>query len=81
VGGDDGLNLWLPVADEAAALIRLASQGIAVAPGAPFAVLPEQDGHIRVTIASLGPDRDHVEHVLQDLAGATTAVGTWGRAR
>ncbi|SDR95710.1 aminotransferase-like domain-containing protein [Microterricola viridarii] len=32
----DGINLWLPVADERAALVQLAAAGIRVAPGSPF---------------------------------------------
>ena len=44
VGGTDGINIWVPVHDEAAALVRLASQGIGVTPGSPFAVLPGMPG-------------------------------------
>ena len=36
VNGADGINLWLPVADEQAALISLASEGIGAAAGAAF---------------------------------------------
>src|SRR4051812_22659597 len=32
----DGINLWLPVSDERAAMTRLEAVGIRVAPGAPF---------------------------------------------
>lgn len=32
----DGINLWLPVHDERAALVRLEAAGIRVAPGTPF---------------------------------------------
>jgi DNA-binding transcriptional MocR family regulator len=46
----DGINVWIPVQDEASAVIRLASQGIGVAPGRPFAVLPEPRGFMRVTV-------------------------------
>ena len=56
VGGTDGINIWVPVGDETAAVVRLASRGIGVAPGAPFAVLPGQPPHIRVT-AGLLADR------------------------
>jgi DNA-binding transcriptional MocR family regulator len=63
VGGTDGINLWVPVADETAAVVRLASQGIGVAPGAPFAVLPGQAPHIRVTAGLLA-------HGQADVAGA-----------
>jgi len=47
--GSDGINLWIPVEDETAAVVRLASQGIGVAPGAPFMIGSEQRPHIRVT--------------------------------
>ena len=36
VRGTEGINIWVPVRDETAAVVRLASQGIGVAPGAPF---------------------------------------------
>ncbi len=77
VGGSDGINIWIPVVDEASALVRLASQGIGVAPGAPFAVLPGQPGHIRVTIGLVDPDKSRV---IEQLAIAATAGG-WGRGR
>ncbi|MGN6251556.1 MAG: PLP-dependent aminotransferase family protein [Marmoricola sp.] len=48
VGGTEGLNVWVPVRDETAALTRLAADGIGVAPGAPFRVLSDDD-HVRVT--------------------------------
>jgi DNA-binding transcriptional MocR family regulator len=67
VGGTDGINLWVPVADETAAVARLASQGIGVAPGAPFAVLPGQPPHVRVTAGLL--ERDQAE-VAAAIAGA-----------
>lgn len=78
VSGDDGLNLWIPVADETAAIVRLASQGIGVAPGSPFAVLPDESGHIRVTIGLVDPD---TTSVVEQLAQAATVTGGWGRAR
>lgn len=53
VGGSDGINVWVPVADETAAVVRLASLGIGVAPGAPFASLPGQLPHVRVTTGLL----------------------------
>lgn len=49
----DGINLWLPVADERSALVQLTTQGIRAAAGAPFlapgaAEAPGGD-HLRVT--------------------------------
>jgi len=53
----DGLNIWLPVADEQAALIALASEGIAVAAGAAFAPGPSPGPpHLRVTVGLLTAD-------------------------
>lgn len=47
--GTDGINQWVPVADERSTTIALAAQGIGVAPGAPFFVRPDA-GHVRITI-------------------------------
>lgn len=74
VRGSDGLNVWVPVHDEAAALMRLAAQGIGVAPGAPFQVLPSAGGHIRVTAGLLGED---VAGVAAQVAAAAR-TGGWG---
>lgn len=38
VGEPDGINLWMPVRDERAALVHLAAEGIAVAAGTPFVI-------------------------------------------
>ncbi len=74
VGGSDGINLWLPVHDETAALVRLASRGVGVAPGAPFAVLPEPDGHLRVTCGLVAGE---YEALASELAVAAH-TGPWG---
>lgn len=74
VGGGDGINLWIPVQDEASALIRLASQGIGVAPGRPFAVLPEARGFMRVTVGLVASGG---EQLARALAGAADATA-WG---
>ena len=78
VGGTDGINIWVPVHDEAAALVRLASQGIGVTPGSPFAVLPDMPGHIRVTSGLVGADH---EALADQLASAANATGWAGRGR
>lgn len=64
VPGTDGLNLWMPVADETAAVVRLASQGIGVATGAPFAVAGAPDPHIRVTAGLLADGHEDVAAAL-----------------
>ena len=67
VEGTDGINIWLPVQDETAAVVRLASQGIGVTPGAPFAVSADQSAHIRVTC---GLVRDGHAELAATLAAA-----------
>jgi DNA-binding transcriptional MocR family regulator len=74
VGGSDGLNAWVPVHDEAAALMRLAARGIGVAPGTPFKVLPNHGDHVRVTV---GLVRDDLEDVAHEVAAAAR-TGAWG---
>ncbi|MBG6215923.1 DNA-binding transcriptional MocR family regulator [Arthrobacter sp. CAN_A6] len=77
VNGVDGINIWIPVADESAAMVRLASQGIGVAPGTPFAVLPRQQGHIRVTIGAVS---ESIPELAELIAGAAFA-GSWSGGR
>jgi DNA-binding transcriptional MocR family regulator len=79
VGGAEGLNAWVPVADETAAVVRLARQGIGVAAGAPFRVGDRTDpvgGHVRVTIAAVDHDR---MPELTDLVAAAAQPLTWSR--
>ena len=73
VVGEDGINIWLPVNDETAAVIRLASQGIGVTPGAPFCVNPGDRDHIRVTVGLL-PDR-HAE--VADFLASAARTKAW----
>ncbi|MFE4196059.1 PLP-dependent aminotransferase family protein [Paenarthrobacter sp. NPDC056912] len=49
VGGSDGINVWIPVANEAAALLSLATEGIGVAPGSPYILNSPVSHHICVT--------------------------------
>jgi DNA-binding transcriptional MocR family regulator len=53
VGGSDGLTLWVPVENEAAALIVLSSQGVGVTPGSPYMVRPDSGAHVCVTAGLL----------------------------
>lgn len=71
VPGHDGLNLWLPVADERAATVHLAAAGIAVAAGSPF-VTDGGPAHVRVTAGVVAGD---VPAVARDLAAAARAGG------
>lgn len=72
VGGDSGINLWIPVADQQTALVILAANGIGAAPGEPFNVSPSDQHHIRI---SIGPVSDEIEDVVAILAKAATAHG------
>ncbi len=74
VGGSDGINIWIPVHDETAATVRLASQGIGVTPGSPFNVLPDRAQHIRVTCGLVSSGH-------QDLAGNLARAATAGFSR
>ena len=72
VPGTDGLNIWVPVRDESAAVLRLASQGIAVAPGGPFIVDGAHRGpHIRVTTGLITDGQVDVADAIAEAAGAS----------
>ncbi|GAA2165910.1 aminotransferase class I/II-fold pyridoxal phosphate-dependent enzyme [Pedococcus bigeumensis] len=82
VPGTEGINIWVPVLDETAAVVRLASKGIGVAAGAPFRIgAPEaggSGGHVRVTVGAVTGDLDAVADALAD---AALAGGRQRRAR
>ncbi len=73
VTGGDGLNLWVPVHDESAAIVRLASQRVGVTPGTPFDILPGGGGHVRVTVGLVA---DGYEELAQILAAAAN-TSSW----
>lgn len=73
VPGTDGINQWVPVADERTTTIALAAQGIGVAPGAPFQVRPDA-GHVRVTVGLLG-EEGSIATLADQLAAADRAAG------
>ncbi|WP_402467664.1 aminotransferase class I/II-fold pyridoxal phosphate-dependent enzyme [Isoptericola aurantiacus] len=70
VRAGDGVNLWLPVADEATARVRLEAAGIRVAPGSPFRARRDADGeprgpqHVRVTVGMLRDDPEPVARAV-----------------
>jgi DNA-binding transcriptional MocR family regulator len=78
-GAGDGLNVWLPVADEATALIALASRGIGAAPGAPFAIRPVMAPHLRVTAGLLSGGADEIAEVAQAFGAASRTA--WSAPR
>ena len=66
----DGINLWMRVADERGAIVRLVTRGIGTAPGEPFLVRPDGD-HLRVTVGLLHlEDAGRVAEHLAEAAGA-----------
>jgi DNA-binding transcriptional MocR family regulator len=68
----EGLNVWLPVADEQAALLSLASAGIGAAAGTAFMVGTGAAPHLRVTVGLVATD--HTE-VAERLVEASRAAG------
>jgi DNA-binding transcriptional MocR family regulator len=82
LGTGDGINLWLPVLDEQAALISLASEGIGAAGGAAFlpsvsAVPTTPEPHLRVTVGQMS---GQYADVARRLARAAHA-GSWSGPR
>ncbi|CAN5491143.1 aminotransferase class I/II-fold pyridoxal phosphate-dependent enzyme [soil metagenome] len=72
VAPPDGINLWLPVRDERAALLHLATVGIRVAAGSVFLDAGSTAAtHVRVTAGLVTADR--ADEVARALAAATTA--------
>ncbi|VTR78586.1 HTH-type transcriptional regulator TauR [Cellulomonas hominis] len=67
----DGINVWVPVADEATALVRLEAAGIRVARGRPFRAAPPPEGgagHVRVTVGALTGTPDAITRTARALA-------------
>lgn len=71
----EGLNLWLPVADETAALVSLAARGIAAAAGRPFVVGNAMGPHLRLTVGLVAHDADAVADAVADAATAPPVRG------
>ncbi|CAN5120267.1 aminotransferase class I/II-fold pyridoxal phosphate-dependent enzyme [soil metagenome] len=65
----DGVNTWLPVADERAAIVQLAAAGIRVAAGTPFQAT-NSGAFVRVTA---GMVREDFDGVAENLASAARA--------
>lgn len=62
---DDGINLWLPVADESQALVTLAAHGVSAAPGSAFCVEELPSDHLRVTVGLVEEeDADEMAEIL-----------------
>ncbi len=74
--GRSGLNVWVPVRDEAGVMGALLARGWVVAPGAPYRLGPEPSA-VRVTIATLTEDEG--EQLAEDLQAAL-APHAWARS-
>lgn len=72
VSTPDGINLWLPVLDERAALLHLAAEGIRVAGGTPFFPSDTSTPHIRITSGLVDPE--HAAEVAAALVAAAAAA-------
>jgi DNA-binding transcriptional MocR family regulator len=77
VPGRDGINVWVPVADQGAALLHLAAAGVRAAGGDPFWISPPDSDHVRVTTSTLDGGYDE----LADLIAAAARAGTWAGHR
>jgi DNA-binding transcriptional MocR family regulator len=72
LGQPDGINLWLPVREERAALLHLAAAGIRAAAGTPFlATGAAAAPHLRVTAGLV--TADDVDEVAAALAACSRA--------
>ncbi|HZW01581.1 MAG TPA: aminotransferase class I/II-fold pyridoxal phosphate-dependent enzyme [Candidatus Deferrimicrobium sp.] len=72
VAAGDGLNLWVPVNDESAAIVRLASQGVGVTPGTPFDVRQGGGGHVRVTVGLVADGHEALAEILAAAANTSS---------
>ena len=77
VPGRDGINLWVPVADQSAALLHLATAGVRAASGDAFWISPPGESHIRITTASIAAGYDD----LAVLVAAAARAGSWSGHR
>jgi DNA-binding transcriptional MocR family regulator len=75
VPGRDGINVWVPVAEQGAALLHLASSGVRAASGDPFWISTPQKAHIRLTTASIREGYDDLADVVAEAARASTWAG------
>jgi DNA-binding transcriptional MocR family regulator len=75
VAAPTGLNVWIPVGDEATAVSALLARGWLVAPGGRFRIV--SGPAIRVTTAAL--DTGRAAECAEAIAAACSAAGSKGR--
>jgi DNA-binding transcriptional MocR family regulator len=76
VQGRDGINVWVPVAEQGAALLHLAAAGVRAASGDPFWISTPRSHHIRITTSAIDAADD-----LADLVAEAARAGTWAGHR
>ena len=85
VPGRDGINVWVPVAEQGAALLHLAAAGVRAASGDPFWISAPGSDHIRITTSSVDAHHPRLDHPdlpeLADLVAAAARAGTWAGQR
>jgi DNA-binding transcriptional MocR family regulator len=81
VPGRDGINVWVPVAEQGAALLHLAAAGVRAASGDPFWISPPDSDHIRITTSSIDADSEPDLAELADLVADAARAGTWSGHR
>jgi DNA-binding transcriptional MocR family regulator len=74
VGGSHGLNVWIPVKEEANAVPMLAAHGIGVARGKPFLLGQQDKEFIRVTTSALDDEREEILDRLAEASFGGTSV-------
>jgi DNA-binding transcriptional MocR family regulator len=79
VPGRDGINVWVPVAEQSAALLHLAAAGVRAASGDPFWISAPSADHIRITTSTLDEHTGLAE--LADLLAEAARAGMWSGHR
>ncbi len=68
----DGINLWVPVRDERAALTHLAAADIRAAAGAPFFPTDDHPPHVRLTTGLVRAEE--LDHVATSIVEAASSL-------
>ena len=77
VAARDGLNIWLPVLDETAALLQLAARRIGAAAGRPFAARAGDAPYLRITCGLITEGHGRIAAEL----AAASRVRAWREPR